>query len=201
MITNNLVISAYNCLKSYAYYENLNFFLKSEVARFERSNFQSKISRIVEFFENDNEDFIKWLNKIDVELLPKKIDSHLDLKQRSGALFLSNNKTADDYKVCAVNYLITAPVEIYIIETLWSIFVGSMLDDDFPDSVFGNRISKSIKKYSKKNDDSKKINAKNIFERYIDNYNRWRDGGINKAIEVIEKERNDVAILSLDLKG
>ncbi|EKY3120513.1 reverse transcriptase, partial [Cronobacter turicensis] len=96
MITNNLVISAYNCLKSYAYYENLNFFLKSEVARFERSNFQSKISRIVEFFENDNEDFIKWLNKIDVELLPKKIDSHLDLKQRSGALFLSNNKTADD---------------------------------------------------------------------------------------------------------
>ncbi|EFT1406517.1 reverse transcriptase, partial [Salmonella enterica] len=119
MITNNVVISAYNCLKSYAYYENLNFFLKAEVARFESFNFQSKVDRIVEFFENDNEDFIKWLNKIEVELLPKKIDSHLDFEQRSGALFLSNNKTADDYKVCAVNYLITAPAEIYIIETLW----------------------------------------------------------------------------------
>nr|WP_286347588.1 RNA-directed DNA polymerase [Escherichia coli] len=35
----------------------------------------------------------------------------------------------------------------------------------------------------------------------MDNYNKWRDGGIDKAIEVIEKERNDVAILSLDLKG
>jgi len=201
MITNNIVISAYNCLKSYAYYENLNFFLKAEVARFESPNFQSKVNRVVKFFETDNDDFIRWLDKIEVELLPKKIDSHLDFKQRSGALFLSNNKTADEYKVCGVNYLITAPVEIYLIETLWSIFVGSMLDDDFSESVYGNRISKSIKKYSKQSDDSKKIKAKNIFERYIDNYNKWRDGGINKAIEIIEKDRNDVAILSLDLKG
>lgn len=201
MITKNIVISAYNCLKSYAYYENLNFFLKAEVARFEDSNFQSKVDRIVEFFESDNENFIGWLNKIDVEILPKKIDSHLDFEQKNGALFLSNNKTADDYKICGVNYLITAPVEIYLIETLWSIFVGSMLDDGFSDSVYGNRISKSIKNYFKQNDDSKIINAKNIFEKYIDNYNKWRDGGINKAIEVIEKDRNDVAILSLDLKG
>ena len=201
MITENIVISAYNCLKSYAYYENLNFFLKSEVARFESKTFKSKVKRVVDFFESDNDDFIKWLNKIEVELLPKKIDSHLDFRQTSGALFLSNNKTSDEYKVSGVNYLITAPVEIYLIETLWSIFVGSMLDDDFSDSVYGNRITKSIKKYSKQIDDSEKINAKNIFERYIDNYNKWRDGGINKAIEIIEKERNDVAILSLDLKA
>lgn len=201
MITKNIVISAYNCLKSYAYYENLNFYLKAEVARFENSKFHTKINRVVNFFENDNEEFSRWLNKIEVELLPKKIDSHLGFTQDSGALFLSNNKTADEYKVSAVNYLIVAPVEIYLIETLWSIFVGSMLDDRFSESVYGNRISKTIKKYSKQNDDSKRIYAKNIFERYIDNYNKWRDGGIDKAIDVIEKERNDVAILSLDLKG
>ncbi|ENM2493289.1 RNA-directed DNA polymerase [Serratia marcescens] len=201
MITKDIVISAYNCLKSYAYYENLNFYLKSEVARFENNQFNKNVNRVVEFFENDNDFFTKWLDKIEVELLPKKIDSHLDFQQDSGALFLSNNKTSDEYKVSAVNYLIVAPVEIYLIETLWSIFVGSMLDDGFSDSVYGNRISKSIKKYSKQNDDSKRISAKNIFERYIDNYNKWRDGGIDKAIEVIEKDRNDVAILSLDLKG
>lgn len=201
MITKDIVISAYNCLKSYAYYENLNFYLKSEVARFENNQFNKNVNRVVEFFENDNDFFTKWLDKIEVELLPKKIDSHLDFQQGSGALFLSNNKTSDEYKVSAVNYLIVAPVEIYLIETLWSIFVGSMLDDGFSDSVYGNRISKSIKKYSKQNDDSKRISAKNIFERYIDNYNKWRDGGIDKAIEVIEKDRNDVAILSLDLKG
>ncbi|HBL7176459.1 TPA: RNA-directed DNA polymerase [Escherichia coli] len=58
-----------------------------------------------------------------------------------------------------------------------------------------------MKKYSKNSFDAPKNSSKNIFERYIDNYNKWRDGGIDKAIEVIEKERNDVAILSLDLKG
>ncbi len=202
MITKDIVVSAYNCLKSYAYYENLNFFLKEEIAQFEDSLYDEKIEKVVDFFENNNDiNFNEWLNKIDVELLPKIIDSHLDIEQTSGALFLSNNKTSDEYKVGAVNYLIVAPIEIYLIETLWSIFVGSMLDDKFSDSVYGNRISKVIKKYSKNSFDAPKNSSKNIFERYIDNYNKWRDGGIDKAIEVIEKERNDVAILSLDLKG
>lgn len=202
MITKNIVISAYNCLKSYAYYENLNFYLKAEVARFENTNFDKKINKIVSFFTHENNDYFEqWLDKIDVDILPKKIDSHLDVKQRSGALFLSNNKTTTEYSVNAVNYLIVAPVEIYLIETLWSIFVGSMLDDMFSSSVFGNRISNSIKKYSKNSIGTNDIISKNLFERYIENYNKWRDGGIDKAIEIIEKDRDDVAILSLDLKG
>lgn len=202
MITKDVVISAYNCLKSYAYYENLNFFLKAEVARFENTNFDRKINKIVSFFYNKNEnDFEQWLSKIDVDILPKKIESHLDIKQKSGALFLSNNKTTNEYSVSAVNYLIVAPVEIYLIETLWSMFVGSMIDDMFSNSVFGNRISGTIKKYSKDTEYSDKVTAKNLFERYIENYNRWRDGGIDKAIEIIEKDKNDVAILSLDLKS
>ncbi|MCQ0525634.1 RNA-directed DNA polymerase [Klebsiella pneumoniae] len=202
MITKDVVISAYNCLKSYAYYENLNFFLKAEVARFENTNFDRKINKIVSFFNNKNEnDFEQWLSKIDVDILPKKIESHLDIKQKSGALFLSNNKTTNEYSVSAVNYLIVAPVEIYLIETLWSMFVGSMIDDMFSNSVFGNRISGTIKKYSKDTESSDKVTAKNLFERYIENYNRWRDGGIDKAIEIIEKDKNDVAILSLDLKS
>lgn len=202
MITKDVVISAYNCLKSYAYYENLNFFLKAEVARFENTNFDRKINKIVSFFNNKNEnDFEQWLSKIDVDILPKKIESHLDIKQKSGALFLSNNKTTNEYSVSAVNYLIVAPVEIYLIETLWSMFVGSMIDDMFSNSVFGNRISGTIKKYSKDTESSDKVTAKNLFERYIENYNRWRDGGIDKAIEIIDKDKNDVAILSLDLKS
>ncbi|EEY3941697.1 reverse transcriptase, partial [Escherichia coli] len=103
MITKDIVVSAYNCLKSYAYYENLNFFLKEEIAQFEDSLYDEKIEKVVDFFENNNDiNFNEWLNKIDVELLPKKIDSHLDIEQTSGALFLSNNKTSDEYKVGAV---------------------------------------------------------------------------------------------------
>ncbi|WP_248725741.1 RNA-directed DNA polymerase [Enterobacter cloacae] len=202
MITKNIVISAYNCLKSYAYYENLNFYLKAEVARFENTNFDKKINKVVSFFTHQNNDcFEQWLDKIDIDILPKKIESHLDVKQKSGALFLSNNKTAVEYSVNAVNYLITAPVEIYLVETLWSMFVGTMLDDMFSSSVFGNRISNSIKSYSKNSLGTNNIISRNLFERYVENYNKWRDGGINKAIETIEKDKDDVAILSLDLKS
>ncbi|RRO09901.1 reverse transcriptase domain-containing protein [Pectobacterium aquaticum] len=202
MINKENVLSAFNCLKSYAYYENLNFYLKAEVAKFENTTFDRKIKKIVDFFNNkDDVVFQGWLDKIKVEVLPKKIKSHLNTKQNDGALFLSNNKSANEYIVESVNYLVVAPIEIYLIETLWSIYVGTYLDDDFSECSYGNRVSGVVKKYAKSYPSSEIISSVNIFQKYIDNYNKWRDGGINKAIDVVEKDKSDVAILSLDLKG
>ncbi|EBL4936717.1 hypothetical protein EBJ56_03840 [Salmonella enterica] len=45
MISKGNVLSAYNCLKSYAYYENLNFYLKAEIAKFENTGFDRKIKK------------------------------------------------------------------------------------------------------------------------------------------------------------
>ncbi|WP_038921494.1 reverse transcriptase domain-containing protein [Dickeya dadantii] len=202
MINKEIVLSAFNCLKSYAYYENLNFYLKAEVANFENTTFDRKIKKVVDFFNNKDDDiFQSWLDKIKVEILPKKMKSHLDTEQNDGALFLSNNKSADEYIVESVNYLIVAPVEIYLIETLWSIYVGSYLDDSLSENSYGNRVSNVVNKYAKSYPSTEIISSINIFKKYVDNYNKWRDGGINKAIDVVEKDKTDVAILSLDLKG
>ncbi|EKO0036666.1 reverse transcriptase, partial [Salmonella enterica] len=115
MISKGNVLSAYNCLKSYAYYENLNFYLKAEIAKFENTGFDRKIKKVVDLFNGDDKSvFDQWLQGINVEILPKKIKSHLESEQSNGALFLSNNKTASEYIVESVNYLVVAPVEIYL---------------------------------------------------------------------------------------
>ncbi|MCO4220793.1 RNA-directed DNA polymerase [Aeromonas hydrophila] len=204
MINRKTIISAYKCLKSYAYYENLNFYLKAHLAKFENTTFNKKITSIENFINTDSgDDFNKWLNKITVSLLPKKIDSQLVVEQENGAIYLSNNKISDKYIVKSVNYLIIAPAELYIIETLWSIFVGSMLDEQLTNKTFGNRVSSSVIKFAESynNNQDLELNNQELFHRYVDNYNKWRDGGINKAIDVVSKDKNDVAILSLDLKG
>ncbi|WP_313771316.1 hypothetical protein [Serratia liquefaciens] len=73
MIDRNLIKNAYSILKSYAYFENLNFFLKADIAKFENTNFEKKLKKINSFFDTpDNAIFDKWLNGIDVKILPKK---------------------------------------------------------------------------------------------------------------------------------
>jgi len=202
MISKGNVLSAYNCLKSYAYYENLNFYLKAAIANFENTSFDRKLKKVVDFFnEQDEGVFEQWLEGVDIEILPKKIKSHLENDQDNGALFLSNNKTANEYTVESVNYLIVAPVEIYLIETLWSIYVGSILDDGFSEQTYGNRVSNVVKKYAKNYPTEESISSVNIFQKYVDNYNKWRDSGINKAIDTVEIDNDNVAILSLDLKA
>lgn len=202
MITKELVLTAFNSLKSYAYYENLNFFLKAEVALFEDKDFDRKINEITEYLSNPDEvTFERWLEDINIETLPKKISSPLDVKQNDHSLFLNNKKTAEKYTVNSVNYLISAPIEIYIIETLWSIIVGSMLDENLKDCSYGNRVSSYINELRINLSFDRVHNAKNIFNIYIENYNKWRDQAIDKAIQEVEVNNKDVAILSLDLKG
>lgn len=202
MIDRNLIKNAYSILKSYAYFENLNFFLKADIAKFENTRFDKKLKKINDFFVlKDVATFDKWLSGIDVKILPKKIQSHLDSKQDNGALFLSNKKTSNSYPVSAVNYLISAPVELYIIEALWSIIVGSLLDEQLSSSSYGNRVSSKIKKLREHLDEGTRIAPTGMFQIYMENYNKWRDSSITKAIEIVEHGKNDVAIFSLDLKG
>lgn len=202
MIDRNLIKNAYSILKSYAYFENLNFFLKADIAKFENTNFEKKLKKINSFFDTpDDAIFDKWLNGIDVKILPKKIQSQFDSEQENGALFLSNKKTSNSYTVSAITYLISAPIELYLIETLWSIIVGSLLDEQLSNSSYGNRVSSKIKKLREKLDEKERISPTGIFQIYIENYNKWRDGAVSKAIDIVENEKNDVAIFSLDLKG
>jgi len=197
----------YLYLKSYTYHENLNLFLKQRVASFESSS--SKVNTAIEKIEsllssnsiefNENEDLKKWLAAISYNVLPKSIGSskHSQQKNNSGGVYISNVKDADSYKVDKLNYFINAPVELHIIEMIWCLVVGPIIDKELSSDCYGNRLNISV---NKRRESLPSGGSNEIFKRYIDQYNQWRDKGLKVATEV-SKEGENVALLSLDFKS
>jgi len=200
-----MINKAYLFLKSYAYHENLNLFLKQRVASFEVNEFDKALTDLTYFLNDesweDNKDFSDWLSDIDYHLLPKAInrveDSSQNEHNKKNGLFISNVRDSKHYQVSKVNYFINARVELHIIEILWSIVVGPALENELSSDCYGNRMHSSAKSYSD-NFAKKENNA--LFKRYIEQYNKWRDQSIDVAAN-ISKNGDDVALLSLDLKS
>jgi len=201
---------AYCFLKNHAYQENSNLFLKERVAKFESNEkvFQSmerSISDVLNSPEpNQNTVFNKWLDKIDFFILPKGIENPKSQPNEiNEPLFLSNVKTADKYYVDKLNYWINAPIELHIIETLWTLLVGSILDSSMRRDCYGYRLSEQTKQFYKQistENQSSTNSSNNIFIHYHEQYSRWRDKAIDMASK-LAKEENNVAMFTLDLKS
>lgn len=215
------VEKAYLYLKGLAYHENLNLFLKQQIAEFEMQNM--KVSQLSEDKEsnegldnvfinivstiNNNEacaskQFKRWLKDISYRLLPKAVErKEENCKQRKDnedkGLFISNVRESDNYSVSKINYFITAPVEIHIIETLWCLFVGSVLETKMRKDSYGNRMHPTALQNATSEDGT---TGTGLFKRYIYQYNKWRDQAVEVATN-ISKDNGDVALLSLDIKS
>ncbi len=201
---------AYCFLKNHAYQENINLFLKERVARFEcdETAFESMESAISSVLNSSdlcqNTFFNKWLDQIDFFILPKGIKNpKLQPNEINEPLFLSNVKTADKYYVDKLNYWINAPIELHIIETLWTLLVGSILDSSMRRDCYGYRLSEQTKQFYKQistENQSSTNSSNNIFIHYHEQYSRWRDKAIDMASN-LAKEENNVAMFTLDLKS
>jgi hypothetical protein len=202
------VKQAYLYLKSYTYQENLNLFLKQRVAKFECESFDDSIAKIVQMLKSanplDTEDFKKWLSEINYHLIPKTVirpeeepEGENDKNKKKG-LYISNVKTSEIYKI-ETNYFINAPIELHIIDILWCLIVGQILEQDLTTDCYGNRMHESAKKFKDFSHTSKSKQPK-LFKYYVQQYNDWRDRAINNAIE-LSKSKENVAVLSLDLKS
>lgn len=191
---------AYLFVKNYIYHENLNLFLKQRVAEFETSHteiqdvFESILKAINQEQYLDNEDFKDWIERIGYHLLPKVVECKKDKENEGYGLFISNVRESEQYTVSKVNYFINAPVEIHIIEMLWCLFAGPALEERMSKDCYGNRMHSSALNFHKNNS----IDGKEIFKRYIDQYDQWRDQALKVATEV-SQNGDDVALFSLDL--
>jgi hypothetical protein len=203
-LTHHIIKEAYRFVKSFSYHENLNLFLKYRVAEFESSSFDEAISKIGNVlngeFPETNSNFKRWIKGIDYHILPKNITRE-ETKDEEEGLFLTNVRSADKYTVDKINYFIAAPIELHIIEMLWTLIVGPIFDRQLTNDCFGNRLSKQALKFTTLfENDTDSYQSGEVFKRYIDQYNRWRDKAIECATENAKND-NDVAILSLDLQS
>lgn len=197
----NVVEQAYLYLKNYIYNENLNLFLKQGVAEFEtKGDLRGRFNKITACVNADNlkadSQLQAWLKQIKFHILPKHVKSN---EKKHGAqekgLFISNVREEKSYSVSKINYFINAPVELHIIDTLWCLYVGPVLEAAICKHSYGNRMSASALQFTKSSDSH---HGSVLFKYYIKQYNRWRDQAIQIATDISEK-KDDVALLSLDL--
>ncbi|MGL1903678.1 MAG: hypothetical protein OCC49_16190 [Fibrobacterales bacterium] len=205
-INHELLTEAFLFLKNYAYHENLNFFLKQRVAEFETNDFQERLDYLEHILNSEDiqyeTEIDSFISDIDYKLIPKSVYRPEDKQNKklngsNQGLFITNVTTSSNYNIDKVNYLISMPVELHIIEVLWSLCVGTILDNNLIDECYGNRLGPDSFKFSSNNDQKSK--SRDLFKLYIDQYKKWRDIAVKSALELSKHE--PVALLSLDLKS
>lgn len=111
----------------------------------------------------------------------------------------TSNELLKKNKIEFVNFFFNGSIEIHILDTLWTCFIAkSALDiGKLTSDMYGNCINKN----SLINTDGT-INFKStkLFERYIYNYSKWRDGTFEFIKEKYDSNQSTI-LYSLDLKG
>ena len=134
------------------------------------------------------------IKKIDFFVIPKKFD----VNSSQSSIPVSNTLQRDK-KMKTVNFFIDAPIEVYIYDTLWTIFLAKMDYDKclLSYDVYGNIINKSALFGV---DGEVLFENKVLFNRYFDKYTEWR----NNAFKVLERnydKKKDSVLISLDIKS
>jgi len=203
-LNSDVINQAYLYLKSYVYHDNLNLFLKQRLAEFELNSLDRNIETLAEMLTSDDplqeDQFKKWLQSISYNLLPKSIvrpeDEAQKTHNKNNGLYISNVTLSPEYQVSKVNYFINAPIELHLIEVLWCLIVAPLIEENLTEDCYGNRMGSAAKQFIENNT----TNSNELFKRYVEQYNLWRDQAIETATELANKDE-DVALLSLDLKS
>lgn len=192
---------AYKKLKQTIYYDNVNLFLRCQIAEFETSNnFQERLDNvqnvITKFikkgFVKECELLNEWINSISFKCLPKTIKADEEDNNDDGACFLSNIRTKEQYDLEGVNYFIDAPIELYILDIIWCMEVGIQLEEELSSACLGNRLEPL-------NRDDAQHNSGRLFKIFHRQYSKWRDTAIEKAGKALENDTN-VLLIGLDIK-
>lgn len=128
--------SAYQKFKSYVYYDNFNLHLRYKLAEFENEDLDAKLatirSSLNQFCMTGSSDEIqKWINNSHYIILPKSFKS--SDSGNNNTTFITNKGKTGFIKVDKRTILYDAPIELFIISTLWTINANRCLSIS-PDS-------------------------------------------------------------------
>ena len=196
-----MLFGVYKKLKSYYHY-NKNFLLmRKKIASFEFDS--EKMNLTLDFLAKimknpfDYSDKINdWINSIDYYVLPKAFKENRNIEDRFVLSSLSHKS------VSKVNFFIDMPIELHLLETVWTLIVAKIAFDNgiIQKDSYGNVIDNELLFTKSKNlKESIRFQKRNLFKIYFPQYCNWK----NNAIDAIEKYKNskNMVLLSMDIKN
>lgn len=193
-----MIEGAYKKLKSHLYFDKTLVFAKKRLAYFEsnRTQFENDLKQIaVNLSQQNHEYFDKLIEQIDYVVLPKKFDT---TSQESNIV-----NCAEDHekKISRVNFFIDMPIELSIIDFLWTILIGKITTEK--PHMLRFAAATSIKKsvYSEGTDLFSNVDyeSNRFFEPYFNLYSKWRNSAFRKINDV--HEQMSTLLICLDLKS
>jgi hypothetical protein len=184
-------------LKKYrqnVYYEQLDLFRRKTLAEYECTKNHNKNTKFIELIAKMQlgeipKEIDQLIDTIQYHILPKSIKNIPEIEESH---FLSNDKTSKEYSLEGVNYFIEAPIELHLIDVIWVMKVGVLLDSKLCDSCYGNRLNERMKRPDDR--------SSHLYKLYNEQYSEWRNKALEKAEHTLKNDKKNIAIISLDLK-
>jgi len=180
-------------LLSYNYYDNNDLVSRREVADFietisSEADENDVLSKICDIANGNRIDLLQsWESSIQLAFYPKKLYS----KEKKSSIVFTNVPESDT-KIERLLIKSYFPVELRILDTLWVLKYGYLIDRNLDDeSCWGNRLDLTANRSEVKLGDS-------LFHRYHQQYRKWWESGLKAANKKL-KEETDVSIISFDI--
>src|SRR5574344_281045 len=124
--------NVYRKLKTHFYYDNTNHFMRRKIAEFETSeDFEQKLQSLLDDLNNyDNSFNIEKYDKISYYTQPKGFENNI-LDKDCESLIVTNRYISDQYQLKNFNFFIDIPIELHIINVLWIVKLGYLLDTEY----------------------------------------------------------------------
>jgi len=192
-----MVEGSYKKLKSYYYYDKTLLYIKMKIVEFEADDkFKDNLEMLSKnLFEDNRAYFDELKNQIKICVLPKTF------KSISSDTRLIRGNIDKNKKVSKVNFTIDIPVELLILDIMWTLFVKKIYAEHHGDFVYSHagQFKKGV--FNKEEDLISGINFKSnrCFEPYFQCYTKWRNKALDSALETCKNE--NTVMISLDLKS
>lgn len=124
-----MLLGSYKKLKSYYHYNKNFVFMKKKIAELEAD--EKHMLKVLENLaqlladpdaEVNTQQIDDWLGKIDFYVMPKSFTSN----SVKNELFISAESN-EEKEVNKVNFFIDMPIELHLLETLWTVLIGKLV--------------------------------------------------------------------------
>lgn len=192
-----MVEGSYKKLKSYYYYDKTLLYIKMKIVEFEADEkFNDKLEILSKnLFEDNLEYFEELKRQVKFCVLPKTF------KSINNDTRLIRGNVDKNKKISKVNFTIELPVELLILDLMWTLFVKKIYKEHHGDFVYSyaGQFKKGV--FNKEEELIAGIDFKSnrCFEPYFQCYTKWRNTALDSALETCKNE--NTVMISLDLKS